>query len=411
MTEARQSPPKSAPSEATAETSYRAPFARVAGRLTLPGLATAHSHAFQRAMRGQAQRRGASTSDFWSWRQAMFRVAESLDPETLEAIARTAYRELRRAGVRTVGEFHYVHHQAGGVPYAERTRLSEVMIEAARAEGLSITLLRVVYLRAGRGQALAPAQLRFADPSVEQALYDVDSLLSKYRDQPDVRVGVAPHSVRAVPREALAEIQAFAELRAIPVHMHVAEQRREVDECVAETGRRPVELLADFGLLGPRFWAVHATHLAPHEARLLGDAGAGVCLCPTTERDLGDGLPDVSALVAAGVPLSVGVDSHVLTEPLEELRGVELGERLRTERRCVLGPPPGAEGDQAEQPDPTLASWLWRVGSLEGERALGFDAPRPRVTVNEDHPALAWVHPEHLLEAIVFGAPASVLAD
>lgn len=409
--------PSHTPGHTPSETSYHAPFAREGGRLTLPGLATAHSHAFQRAMRGQAQRRpgasaGSKASDFWSWREAMFRVAEGLDPETLGAIARSAYRELYRAGVRTVGEFHYVHHQPGGAPYHERTLLSDVMIEAARAEGLAITLLRVVYLRAGRGAELAPAQRRFVDASVEQALYDVDSLLSKYRGAPDVRVGVAPHSVRAVPREALAEVQAFAELRAIPVHMHVAEQRREVDECVAETGRRPVELLADFGLLGPRFVAVHATHLAPHEARLLGEAGAGVCLCPTTERDLGDGLPDVSALVDAGVRLSVGVDSHVLTDPLEDLRGVELGERLRTLRRCVLGPGPLEPALEPAGAAPLeLAGWLWRVGSANGERALGFDEPGPRVTVNEEHPALAWVHPDHLLEAIVFGAPSSVLAE
>ncbi|HZO15888.1 MAG TPA: formimidoylglutamate deiminase, partial [Polyangiaceae bacterium] len=296
----------------------------------LPALATAHSHAFQRGMRGRAQRPGPSGSDdFWSWRTTMYELAASLTPESLYQIARVAYEELRLAGVRTVGEFHYVHHQPDGKPYEERTELAEALIAAARDERLRISLLRVIYARAGANKPPAGAQRRFCDPSVEVALRDVEDLRSRYAGASDVRIGVAPHSVRAVPPEWLPKIAAYAERRNLPLHMHVAEQPAEVEACVAETGKRPVELLADLGLLNERFVAVHATHLAEHEIRLLGEARTFVCLCPTTERDLGDGLPDAEALQRAGARLCVGIDSHVLTSPLEELRGIELGARLQ----------------------------------------------------------------------------------
>src|SRR5580704_6464278 len=302
--------------------------------MELPALATAHSHAFQRALRGLAQRPGPEgTDDFWSWRTAMYRLADTLTPESIHAISLVAYRELHRAGVRTVGEFHYVHHQPGGEPYAERTLLADAVIQAARDAGLRIALLRVVYARAGAGRPPEGAQRRFSDADLDRALADVDTLRARWAGRDDVRIGVAPHSVRAVPPAWLAPIAEHAARHGLPLHMHVAEQPAEVAACVAETGARPVELLAGRGVIGPRFVAVHATHLAAHEPRLLGEAGAFVCLCPTTERDRGDGLPDVGALRAAGVRLCAGVDSHVITSPLEDLRGVDLGERLRTQKR------------------------------------------------------------------------------
>src|SRR4051794_2788353 len=264
--------------------------------LLLPALTTAHSHAFQRAMRGAAQRppaAGASSrDDFWSWRGAMYRAAAALDPESIERISRVAFRELRRAGVRTVGEFHYVHHQADGTPYADRTVMSDAVIAAAKSEGLRISLLRVAYHRAGPNRPSEAGQKRFCDPSVDDVLRDVASLRAKYKDDPDVRIGIAPHSVRAVPPAWIAELGAYASLHALPFHMHVAEQPREVDECVAETGKRPLELLADLGVLSSRFVAVHATHLSASEAALLGRSRAFACICATTEADLGDGLPD-----------------------------------------------------------------------------------------------------------------------
>ncbi len=368
--------------------------------LHLPALATAHSHAFQRAMRGTSQRRGAAPDTFWTWRGEMYRAANALTPESIGAIARVAFRELARAGVRTVGEFHYVHHQPDGTPYDDRTILSEAMIHAAKAEGLRVALLRVAYHRAGPGLPAEPSQRRFCDPDVDDVLRDVESLRAKFAGDPDVVIGVAPHSVRAVPPAWLSAIAAYADAHGLMVHMHVAEQRREIAECVAETGKRPMELLAERGVLSPRFAAVHATHLEPHEARLLGAARSFACICATTERDLGDGLPDVGALRNAGARLCTGIDSHVITDPFEELRSLETHERLRTETRVTWQPPPG-EG--------TLAETLWREGSIETAAACGFVDTGGEVVLERGHPALALVEEANLLDAVVFsGGPSLV---
>ncbi|WP_438008616.1 formimidoylglutamate deiminase [Sorangium sp. So ce321] len=368
--------------------------------IELPALATAHSHAFQRGMRGEAQRPGPSgADDFWSWRTAMYALAGSLTPESIHAISKVAYRELRAAGVRTVGEFHYVHHQPDGAPYADRTVLADAVIEAAREAGLRIALLRVVYARAGAGREPEGAQRRFSDASLDAALADVDALRARYAGREDVRVGVAPHSVRAVPPAWLGEIARYAGERGLMLHMHVAEQPAEIEACLAETGRRPVELLAERGVLSERFVAVHATHLAPHEPALLGAARAFACLCPTTERDLGDGLPDVGALRAAGVRLCVGIDSHVITDPFEDLRGVELGERLRTGKRVTLRGEGGATPSEA----------LWEIGSQRGAEACGFADAGGTLAIRRDAPALALVPEERLLDAVVYsGSPAIV---
>jgi formiminoglutamate deiminase len=368
--------------------------------LALPALATAHSHAFQRALRGDAQRPGPEgVDDFWSWRTAMYRLAEALTPESIHAISLIAYRELHRAGVRTVGEFHYVHHQPGGVPYEDRTVLADAVIRAAREAGLRIALLRVVYARSGPGRAADGAQRRFCDADLDAALADVEALRARWAGDVGVRVGVAPHSVRAVPPDWLRPIADYARRHGLPLHMHVAEQPADVAACIEETGRRPVELLAERGVLGPGFVAVHATHVAPHEPRLLGDAGAFVCLCPTTERDLGDGLPDVGALRAAGVRLATGVDSHVITSPLEDLRGIDLGERLRTGRRITL---------RAE--DRTPAEELWRIGSTESAAACGFDDAGGTVTIDRGAAELLLVREEHLLDALVYSGGNEVFA-
>jgi formiminoglutamate deiminase len=366
----------------------------------LPALATAHSHAFQRALRGDTQRPGpAGTDDFWSWRTAMYRLADSLTPESIHAISLVAYRELFAAGVRTVGEFHYVHHQPGGAPYAQRTLLADAVIAAAKEAGLRIALLRVIYQRAGAGRPPEGAQRRFSDDNLDGALADIDDLRSRYQADPAVRIGVAPHSVRAVPPSFLGEIADYATSHRLPIHMHVAEQPAEIAACLAETGRRPVELLADSGVLGPRFVAVHATHLAPHEPALLGNARAFVCLCPTTERDLGDGLPDVGALQAAGARLCVGIDSHVITHPLEDLRAIDLDERLRTGRRI------GVIGGSGRTP----AEELWRIGSIESAAALGFDDCGGTVAIDRRAPELELVDEEHLLDAAVYSGSSRIL--
>jgi formiminoglutamate deiminase len=368
------------------------------GTIRLPALASAHSHAFQRALRGLAQRPTHSSDDFWTWRGQMYALASSLTPESIHAVSLTAFRELARAGVRTVGEFHYVHHQPDGTPYDDRTILADTVIDAAKQAGLRIALLRAAYHRAGPGKPPEPHQRRFCDPDVDLVLRDVDTLRARWQGDPDVRIGLAPHSIRAVPPDWLVPLAEYAGKSALPFHMHVAEQPREVAECLLESRRRPVELFADRGVLSDRFVAVHATHLDPHEARLLGSARSFACVCATTERDLGDGLPDLTALRSAGVRLCIGGDSHVVIDPIDDLRALETHERLRTRTRVTFRP---AQGTPAEQ--------LWREGSIEGAAACGFDGAGGEVVVRADHPAIALVSEPFLLDAIVFGAPSSIV--
>jgi formiminoglutamate deiminase len=363
--------------------------------LVLPALTTVHSHAFQRAMRGWAQRpraaREVERDDFWSWRGAMYQAASSLTPESIERVSRVAFRELRRAGVRTVGEFHYVHHQPNGTPYDDRTVMSHAVVRAAKAEGLRITLLRTAYHRAGPGRPAEAGQLRFCDPSVDDVLRDVDALRAYYNNDPDVRVGIAPHSVRAVPSAWIAELRAYAHRYDMPFHMHVSEQPREVEECVAETGRTPVALLDELGVLGERFVGVHGTHLLPSEAELLGRARSFLCVCATTEADLGDGLPDLGAARAAGARLCTGIDSHVVTDAVSDLRALETLARLRTGTRVTF------DGGRA-----TPAEALWRAGSIDGALACGFSDAGGTLRIARDHEGLQLVDEDRLLDAVVF---------
>jgi formiminoglutamate deiminase len=347
-------------------------------------------------MRGLAQRKAPGQSDdFWGWREAMYGLASSLTPESIYDVSLVAYRELARAGVLTVGEFHYVHHQPDGTPYADRLAMSDAVIRAAKDAGLRIALLRVIYARAGAGKPPTAGQRRFCDDSLDRGLSDIAELAKRYAGDNEVRVGIAPHSVRAVPPEWLREIARFASERALPLHMHVAEQPAEIEACLAETGRRPVELLGEHGMLSPRFVAVHATHITRHEAHLLGAAGAFACLCPTTERDLGDGLPDVGALVEEGVRLCLGVDSYVMSDPFEEMRGVVQGERLRTGRRF------GPWAFPAES--------LWQTATTEGAHAVGFADAGGTVDIDWNAPPLELVDDAHRLDALVFsGAPSLV---
>ncbi|MET0591299.1 MAG: formimidoylglutamate deiminase [Polyangiaceae bacterium] len=363
----------------------------------LPAFSLAHSHAFQRGMRGSAQRPVPGQSDdFWGWREAMYGLAASLTPESIYRISLVAYRELAAAGVLTVGEFHYVHHQADGTPYDDRLAMSEAVIRAAKDAGIRIALLRVIYARAGAGKPPSAAQRRFCDGSLDAGLADVASLAARYHGDPDVRVGIAPHSVRAIPPSWLAGVARFADDHRLPVHMHVAEQPAEIEACLAETGRRPVELLAEHGVLSDRFVAVHATHITEGEARLLGAARSFACLCPTTERDLGDGLPDVGALVRENVRICLGVDSYIMSDPFEEMRGVILGERLRTGRRFG--------------PFTSPAESLWKSASLEGAASIGFADAGGHLEVVEGSRTLELVADADRLEALVFSGSPSIVA-
>jgi formiminoglutamate deiminase len=362
----------------------------------LPAFASAHSHAFQRAMRGLAQRSvPGQPDDFWGWREAMYGLARSLTPESIYDVSLVAYRELAAAGVLTVGEFHYVHHQPDGSPYADRTVMSDAVIRAAKDAGLRIALLRVIYARGSADRPAEGAQVRFCDRSLDEGLSDIETLLARYASDDDVRIGVAPHSVRAVPPNWLDDIARFAFARALPLHMHVAEQPAEVEACLAETKRRPVELLAELGVLSEQFVAVHATHLTRDEAGMLGRAGSFVCLCPTTERDLGDGLPDLGALLEHDVRLCFGVDGYAMCDPFEEMRGAILGDRLRTGRRFGLWPAP--------------AERLWRASSDDGARALGFDDAGGYLKTKEGALALELVADDRRLDALVFSGSASLV--
>ena len=298
--------------------------------VVLPGLVNTHSHAFHRVLRGRTHQEGG---DFWAWRDLMYRVAADLTPDSYEEIATSLYVEMALAGITTVGEFHYLHHQPSGAPYADRNEMGHRLIRAARRAGIRIALLDAGYLTAGlAGQALLPVQKRFSDGTVGEWLKRFGELEDTYRDQDDVRIGLAPHSVRAVPEPALREVAKRA-AGGTPVHIHVSEQPAENRECLEHTGLTPVGLLERAGMLGPSLTAVHATHLTDTDIALLGSSRTGVCYCSTTERDLADGLGPAHALFQAGSPLSVGSDSHAVVDLFEEARGIELHHRLATGRR------------------------------------------------------------------------------
>ena len=361
---------------------------RLAG-LALPGLANAHSHAFHRALRGRVD----GAPDFWAWRQRMYAVAAVLDPDSYLDLATAVYAEMAQAGITCVGEFHYLHHDPAGRPYADPNAMGHALIEAARRAGIRITLLDALYLTANvDGAPLTGVQVRFGDGDLDRWLARTGELT----DAAHARIGAAVHSVRAVPAVLLPEFEARTKDR--PVHVHLSEQRAENAACLARHGRTPAQLLADHGLLGPRTTAVHGTHLTAANLALLGRSGTAVCLCPTTERDLADGLGPAAAMAAAGSPLCLGTDSHAMIDLLEEARAVELHERLRTGRRGHFDP--------AE---------LIRAATVAGHVACGWEdagtlavgARADLVCVRLDSPRTAGVDPA----AVVFAATAADVTD
>jgi formiminoglutamate deiminase len=364
--------------------------ARLAG-LTVPGLANAHSHAFHRALRGRTQR---ARGDFWSWREQMYRLAAVLDPDRYLELAAATYAEMALAGITAVGEFHYLHHDPAGRPYADPNRMGEALIEAAGRAGVRLTLIDTCYLRAGLdGQGLAGAQVRFGDGDADAWAERAGALA----DRPGVRVAAGVHSVRAVDPEAMATVAAWAAERGAPLHLHLSEQRAENEACLAATGRTPAALAESAGVLGPRTTAVHATHLSGEDVARLGATGTGVCLCPTTERDLADGVGPARALADAGSPLCLGSDSHAVVDLFEEARAVELDERLATERRGHHRP-----------------ADLLAAATAAGMDALGWDAGRlapgrlaDLVTVGLTSVRLAGTRPADAVDQLVFAATAA----
>lgn len=301
--------------------------------MVFPGFANAHSHAFHRALRGRTQ---SGRGSFWTWREGMYALAGRLDPDRYLELARACYTELALAGCTVVGEFHYLHHDHEGRRYADPNAMGRALLRAATEVGLRITLLDTCYLAGGLDRTghrePDPVQRRFSDGDVDGWAGRVADLITDEAAPGGlIKIGIAAHSVRAVPAEALGPLGAAFPER--PLHVHLSEQPAENEACLARYGRTPTELLDDHGLLGPRTTVVHATHLTRDDLARLGGTGTCACFCPTTERDLADGIGPARELADAGAPLALGTDQHAVIDPFEELRGLELHERLRTGER------------------------------------------------------------------------------
>jgi formiminoglutamate deiminase len=360
--------------------------------LLIPGLANSHSHAFQRALRGRTQR---ITGSFWTWRKQMYDLAGRLDPDSMLALARAAFAEMALAGITLVGEFHYVHHRPGGDPYDDPNAMGAAVMAAAAQAGVRLTLLDACYLHGGIEPD--PVQQRFFDPDVEAWIGRVDQLVPA---GPLVRLGAGIHSMRAVQPEAAAQVARWAAGRGLPLHAHVSEQQAENAACREVYGATPTAMLHYEGALSDRFTAVHATHVSEEDIALLGGARAYCCLCPTTERDLADGIGRARRLRDAGCALTVGTDSNAVIEPLEEARAIELDERLATGVRGGHT----AAGLLAAATSSGYASLGWPDGG-----AIRPGAPADLVCVRLNGVRLAGPPPAELIDALVFaGASADV---
>jgi formimidoylglutamate deiminase len=395
-----------------AESAEVADVIRLKGRALLPGMVNAHSHAFQRVIRGRTEHRSQNTTDsFWTWREQMYAAANRLGPEEIYAASRMAFLEMALTGITAVGEFHYIHHSPDGSAYEDPNFLEREVIRAARDVGIRIALLRVAYARAGFESEANPQQVRFIEASPDY-LKHLEQLLSA----PELTngmawVGVAPHSVRAVPLNYLKTIVAFANERSLPVHMHVAEQPAEVSACIEEYGRSPIALLETEGLLSNRFTAVHAIHVTPKAIGAIARAGALVCACPTTERNLGDGVVPVDAYFDAGVRVALGTDSQIQIDLLEDARELEYHLRLQKTARNVLAP-------HDDTGSGALARRLFDCASVNGAKSIGFgggrlepDAPADFFTVDLDDPSIAGSTTDDLLANIVFSLSGTAVRD
>jgi formiminoglutamate deiminase len=363
--------------------------------LVIPGLANAHSHAFQRALRGRTHR---ATGSFWTWREQMYALASVVDPDSMRALARATFAEMALAGVTVVGEFHYVHHGEGGQRYDDPNALGEAVLEGAREAGVRITLLDTCYLHGGIGREPDPVQRRFCDGDAQAWAARVDAL----QEGVHTRVGAAIHSVRAVDPDAAAVVASWSKHRSAPLHAHVSEQPAENQACLQAYGLTPMALLAQAGAISSRFTAVHATHVSDQDVALLGAAAAFSCLCPTTERDLADGIGPARRLRDAGALLALGSDSNAVIEPFEEARAVELDERLASGVRGGHG------GDELLYAATAggYASVGWPEGGMIRAGALA-----DLVVVGRHGVRLAGLPDAALVDAVVFGGAAADVRD
>jgi formimidoylglutamate deiminase len=367
--------------------------------VALPGMPNVHSHAFQRGMAGLAETRGPEGDSFWTWREAMYRFVEHLGPDELECIAAMAYAEMLEAGFTRVGEFHYLHRDPKGAPYADSAEMGARIAAAANATGIGLTLLPVFYAHSGFG-GLAPK------PSQRRFIYDVDGfakLLAASRDAiaglGDAVVGVAPHSLRAVTSDELTQVAALA--GQAPIHIHVAEQTKEVQDCMDWSGQRPVEWLLDRGVVDERWCLVHATHMTETETAAAAQSGAIVGLCPITEANLGDGVFPATTFATASGRFGIGSDSNVLIDVAEELRTLEYGQRLAHRRRNVMATAEGAStgGDLYRA---ALGGGAQALGA--GDAAIQSGASADLVSLNTAHPALSGCGGDAFLDSWIFAA-------
>ena len=367
------------------------------GGFTMPGFANAHSHAFHRALRGRTH---GGAGDFWKWREQMYDVAARLTPDNYLPLARAVFGEMLLAGYTCVGEFHYVHHAPAGESYVEPNAMGHAIIEAARQSGIRLTLLDACYLHGGINVGVSDQQRRYSDGSALQWISRVEQLIEQVAaaGSPNVRVGAAIHSVRAVDPAAIAAVATFARSKGLPLHAHVSEQLAENEQSNAAYGMSPTRLLAQNGALTEDFTAVHATHLGSDDVQLYAAAGCTCCLCPTTESDLGDGIGPSDQFRDAGVRMAIGSDQHAVIDPFGEMRGIELHERLATQRRGANKP-----------------LGLFASGTYNGYRGLGWHnggniesgALADLTTIGLDSVRLSGTRPADLIESMIFSATAS----
>ena len=389
----------------------------------VPGQVNAHSHAFQRAIRGRTEYVSVDrqADDFWSWREAMYEAVLSLDADAFESACRRAFEEMALTGYTTVGEFHYVHHRPDGTPYDDPNELAYRAIDAARDVGLRISLLRVAYNRAGYDKSPNPRQRRFIESDVDTYLQRFDALTRSIEERRFVSVGMAPHSIRAVPQEWLEAISAHGHGQDVPMHIHACEQPGEVAESMDEYDKPPLEALESMGLLDDRVTIIHGTHLSEGELGILADRQPTICACPTTERNLGDGFLPATELMDRGVPICLGSDSHANIDPFEEMRLVEYHERLQKRRRNVLASyaePRAVATDPGGSDRLSTAEVCWEMGTRHGARALGLPGGEllpgrlaDFTALDLDHISLRGADAESLLPSIVFSMTPGAVRD
>lgn len=378
------------------------------GKAILPGFVNAHSHTFQRLIRGKSESRAASGRDFWSWRGCMYHAAASLTSDDVYDVARMAFLEMVMAGTTAVGEFHYLHTGPDGRPYDDPNELSRRVIAAAQSVGIRIALLRTAYFRSGYQLPPDPGQTRFIETPASY-LENTQALFNHYSvNNATVSIGLAPHSIRAVPLEALQQIASWGRDHHLPIHMHVAEQVAENDACLAEYGATPVALLAREKILGPDFTGVHSIHMDATEIRKLADAGSTICSCPTTERNLGDGIIAADLAIRAGIPIAFGSDSQAQIAPLEDARQLDYHLRLAQQQRVLLDQIDGV----------SLAQRLFTCATKNGAQALKVNAGdlEPGAcadffTVDLNDFSIAGHAPSDLLPIVVFSLERTAIRD